>query len=61
MGSSDHKGSRKKRGESGLETICVGSVWVASVSPLFQKVHLKLQRPTFWTEKKLFLAQILTA
>lgn len=47
MGSSDHKGSRKKRGESGLETIYVGSVWVASVSPLFQKVHPKLQRPTF--------------
>lgn len=46
-GSSDDKGSRRKRGESGLETIYVGSVWGASVSLLFRKVHPKLQRTTF--------------
>lgn len=54
-GSSDDKGSRRKRGESGLETIYVGSVWGTSVSVLFRKVHPKLQRTTLWTEKKTFL------
>lgn len=61
-GSSDDKGSRRKREENGLEPIYMDSVWVASVSLLFRKVHPKLQRTTFWTgKKKLFFAQILTA